>query len=38
MINAILIDLGGSAVLTETPEAIGAEHILRCRGRTPEIG
>jgi len=33
-----LIELGGSAVLTETPEAIGAEHILRRRGRTPEIG
>ncbi len=33
-----LVDEGGSAVLTETPEAIGAEHILRRRGATPEIG
>ncbi len=33
-----LIDLGGTAVLSETPEAVGAEHILRARGRTPEIG
>ena len=38
MVSDRLIDLGGSAVLTETPEAIGAEHILRRRGRTPEIG
>ena len=38
MVSDRLIDLGGSAVLTETPEAIGAEHILRRRARTPEIG
>lgn len=34
----MLIDAGGTAVLSETPEAVGAEHILRKRGRTPEIG
>jgi len=33
-----VIDFGGTAVLSETSEAIGAEHILRDRGRTPEIG
>lgn len=33
-----LVDAGGTAVLSETPEAIGAEHILRERGATPEIG
>ena len=33
-----VIDAGGTAVLTETPEAIGAEHILRSRGATPELG
>lgn len=33
-----LIDLGGTAVLSETPEAIGAEHLLKKRGQTPEVG
>ena len=33
-----LVDLGGTSVLSETPEAIGAENILRKRGITPEIG
>jgi len=33
-----IIDGGGTAVLTETPEAVGAEHILRERGITPEVG
>lgn len=33
-----LVDLGGTSVLSETPEAIGAENILRRRGITPEIG
>ncbi len=33
-----LVSLGGSAVLSETSEAIGAEELLRERGRTPEIG
>lgn len=33
-----VIDAGGTAVLSETVEAIGAEHILRKNGRTPEIG
>ncbi|MDD3347972.1 UxaA family hydrolase [Oscillibacter sp.] len=32
-----LVDLGGTAVLSETTEFIGAEHILARRGRTPEI-
>ncbi len=33
-----LIDLGGTAVFSETPEIIGAEHILAKRCRTPEMG
>ena len=33
-----IIDLGGSAVISETSEAIGAEHILKARGRTADIG
>jgi len=34
----VLIDAGGTAVLAETPEAIGAEDILKSRGSTPEVG
>lgn len=33
-----IVDLGGTTVLSETPEAIGAENVLRRRGLTPEIG
>jgi len=33
-----IVDLGGTTVMSETPEAIGAEHILKRRGRTEEIG
>ncbi len=33
-----LVDAGGTTVISETVEAIGAEHILRQRGSTPEIG
>lgn len=33
-----LIDFGGTSVLCETPEAIGAEDILKRRGITPDIG
>lgn len=33
-----VIDAGGTAILSETVECIGAEHILRQNGRTPEIG
>ena len=32
-----LVDRGAPAVLSETTEFIGAEHILARRGRTPEI-
>ena len=32
-----LVDMGATAVLSETTEFIGAEHILSRRGRTPEI-
>ena len=33
-----IVELGGTTILAETPEALGAEHILRDRGRTPEVG
>lgn len=33
-----IVDFGGTTVLCETPEAIGAECILKKRGKTPEIG
>lgn len=33
-----IVDLGGTTVLCETPEAIGAENILKRRGATPEVG
>jgi altronate dehydratase large subunit len=33
-----LIDLGGTAMFSETPEIIGAEHILAARCKTPEMG
>ena len=34
----LLIDQGGTVILSETPELIGAEHIIAKRARTPEIG
>lgn len=33
----MLIAEGGTVILSETPELIGAEHILTKRARTPEI-
>lgn len=30
--------LGGTSILSETTEFIGAEHILAARGKTPEVG
>lgn len=33
-----IIEAGGTAIMSETAECIGAEHIMRDRGRTPEIG
>ena len=38
LVSDRLVDLGGSTVISETSEAIGAEHIMRARGATPEIG
>lgn len=32
-----MVELGGTSILSETTEFIGAEHILAKRGRTPEI-
>ncbi len=37
-VSDYLVDAGGTAILAETPEAIGAENILRDRGATPEVG
>lgn len=34
----LLVRHGGTAVLSETPEIYGAEHLLTRRARTPEIG
>lgn len=36
-VSDMLVDLGGSAVMSETTEFIGAEHILAKRAATPEI-
>lgn len=33
-----IVEAGGTAILSETTEIIGAEHILAARARTPEIG
>jgi len=33
-----IVDMGGTTVISETVEAIGAEHILRERGASKEIG
>jgi len=37
MVSDRLVALGGAAILSETTEFIGAEHILASRGRTPEV-
>lgn len=34
----ILVAHGGTAILSETPEIYGAEHLLTRRAETPEIG
>src|SRR5262245_19142324 len=34
----LLVAAGGTAILTETPEIYGAEHLLTRRARTREIG
>ena len=34
----ILVRNGGTAILSETPEIYGAEHLLTRRAATPEIG
>src|SRR5262247_2598697 len=34
----LLVRHGGTAVLSETPEIYGAEHLLTRRARTPEVG
>lgn len=34
----LLVEAGGAVILSETPELIGAEHLLVKRARTPEIG
>ena len=33
-----LVELGATSILSETPEFIGAEHILAKRAKTPQIG
>jgi len=34
----LLVEAGGTVILSETTELIGAEHLLAKRARTPEIG
>ena len=34
----LLVSQGGTAILSETPEIYGAEHLLMRRAATPEIG
>jgi altronate dehydratase large subunit len=34
----LLVQAGGTVILSETPELIGAEHLVARRARTPEIG
>ena len=34
----LLVAHGGTALLSETPEIYGAEHLLTRRARTPEVG
>jgi altronate hydrolase len=34
----ILVHHGGTAILSETPEIYGAEHLLTRRAATPEVG
>ncbi|HHY50517.1 MAG TPA: altronate dehydratase [Alphaproteobacteria bacterium] len=34
----ILVRHGGTAILSETPEIYGAEHLLTRRAKTPEVG
>ncbi len=34
----LIVQEGGTVILSETTELIGAEHLLAKRGRTPEIG
>jgi altronate hydrolase len=34
----LLVAAGGTAILAETPEIYGAEHLLTRRAKTPEIG
>jgi len=33
-----IVDLGGTVILAETPEMIGAEHLLARRAATPQLG
>src|SRR5207302_4776912 len=34
----LLVAAGGTSILAETPELIGAEHLLAARAVTPEVG
>ena len=37
-VSDCLVDMGGTTMFSETPEIIGAEHILARRCETPEMG
>lgn len=32
------VELGGTSILAETMEILGAEHLLAARAKTPEVG
>ncbi|MES2914811.1 MAG: altronate dehydratase family protein [Pseudomonadota bacterium] len=34
----LLVRMGGTTILSETPEIYGAEHLLTCRATSPDIG
>ncbi|MBW1799565.1 MAG: UxaA family hydrolase, partial [Deltaproteobacteria bacterium] len=37
-VSDLLVDLGGTTMFSETPEIIGAEHLLAQRAVSPEVG
>jgi altronate dehydratase large subunit len=38
VVSDLVVEAGGTVILAETTELIGAEHLLARRARTPEIG
>jgi altronate dehydratase large subunit len=38
LVSDALVEAGGTVILTETEDMVGAEHLLAARAATPEIG